>query len=60
MDLQQRALSDNKPTGAANFASQQALQEAVVASVSIAVSAGDEHTVEILKSMKGQLVRMRL
>ena len=59
--LQRSSQSHHKQKGAALFASQQALavQEALAASVSMAASDGNEHVVEILKSMQGQMVRMR-
>ncbi len=54
-----RAESYSKPTGPSQYSSQQAVQEALAASVSMAVSAGDEHVAEILKSMQGQMVRRK-
>ena len=60
MDQQRSAQSYNRPTGGARVSSQQQIvQEALAASVSMAQSDGDEHVVEILKRMQGQMVRMK-
>jgi hypothetical protein len=59
MGPQQIAPSYNKPTDTARLASQHAVQEALEASLSTAVSAGDDHMVEIFKNMQGQLLKMR-
>ena len=55
--LQKSLESHKRPTGATQFSSEQAVKEALAVSVSKAVSAGDEHIAEILKSMHGQMVR---
>ncbi len=49
----------NRPTGAAQFESQQAVQEALEAAISTVGSAGDGRVVEILSRMQAQLVARR-
>ena len=58
MGQQRGVLPYNRPTDA-QLASQHAVQEALAASLSTAVSAGDENMVEIFKTMQGQLLRMQ-
>ncbi len=54
------ALPYNSATGATRSASQNAVQEALAAAKSTAVSAGDEHMAEVLENMQRQLLRTRI
>jgi hypothetical protein len=58
MGQQRRAPPYNMPPDT-QLATQHAVQEALAASLSTAVSAGDENMVEIFKNMQGQMLRMQ-